>query len=105
MTYLAYDPDHDLYLFTEQNPRDEGFDGSVQAGVTLDSDYPEILRWPQGSPPGHWLGVSDSDDTAYRIFPSREDCLSARYTPLSTHFWSGRSVNEWAESLETTGRR
>jgi hypothetical protein len=95
MAYLIVDPQSETYVFTDRDPRQEGFAGRVREDVSLREEFPEILRWPEGKRPDHWLGVSQQDETDYRIFPSTQDCTSAGFKPLTTRYWAGGSWEEW----------
>ena len=83
MSFLVVDRPTNTYIFTAHDPRQQGFSGSVKGDVSLVHEFPEILDWPHGERPEHWLGVSERDDSQFRVFPSPQDCQSAGYRPLS----------------------
>ena len=93
--YLTFDPASLTYVFTTNDPRTEGFSGTVQDNVSLDDDFPEILR---NVPIEYCLGRSHEHESEYRVFPSEEDCLSAGFEPLGNQYWTGTSWTEWQEA-------
>jgi hypothetical protein len=85
MYYLIQDPETSCYVFTEEDPRQDGFTGPVQEGVEL-----EFTREDPGAAgvtaPAPCLGVSQTDGRRYRVFPYRSDCRRAGYNALSERY-------------------
>ena len=101
MSYLIVDQPRGTYVFTNEDPRREGFPGPVEEDVSLVEEFPEILHWPEGRRPEQWLGVSQKDHGEYRVFPSPQDCTSAGFRPLTTRYWTGNSWQEWLAAGRT----
>jgi hypothetical protein len=97
MSFLVVDRPKNTYVFTDDDPREEGYSGQIEEDVSLVEEFPEILEWPGGRPPDRCLGVSHRDETDYRVFPSPIDCRSAGYEPLAARYWTGHSWHEWLE--------
>lgn len=96
--YVVKDSKTHWYVFTETDPRGDGFAGEVKDDVSLVDDFPEILDWPGGERPSQWLGVASQDEKDFRVFPAPIDCRSAGYIPLTTKYWVGESWREWSKT-------
>jgi hypothetical protein len=90
--YLAIDSPSGIFVFADNDPREEGFGGPVTEKVSLVEEFPELLR---NKPPSHWLGVSEQSASESRVFPSPENCRSAGFRVLGTDFWTGKSWRDW----------
>ena len=97
MSFLIVDRPTRTYVFTEHDPREEGYSGDVKDDVSLVEEFPEILDWPDGVPPDRCLGVSHEDEADYRVFPSPIDCRSAGFEPLAARYWTGESWHDWLQ--------
>ena len=85
----------DNYVFTNQDPRSEGFQGDVVEGVALDYDMNDIHLWPQGQPrPNPQLGRDPKKPKHYQVFKFPDDLQAAGFelvhfnTPFFAYSWS-----------------
>ena len=82
-------PGGDLFVFTWEDPRTEGYTGSVEAGVALESDQPngETNTWNDGEEaPDASLGRSPNDPKHYKVFKYERDLRAAGYQPMPGTF-------------------
>jgi hypothetical protein len=83
MYYLVQDPEASCFVFTVEDPRQDGFRGPVREGVTLVIP-PDLHTIPPGvTAPHPCVAVSEQDATQYRVFKYRNECRAAGYRPLS----------------------
>ncbi len=69
----------DNYVFTQTDPRTEGFKGEVAEGVTLDFDMNAIHYWPNGQRrPNPQLGRDPKDPKHYQVFKFPEELQRCR---------------------------
>lgn len=85
----------DNYVFTETDPRTEGYKGDVIEGVTLDYDMNSIFRWPHGQrSPNPQLGRDPKNPKQYKEFKFPEELHAAGFefvhdgTPFLEYSWS-----------------
>lgn len=83
------------YVFTQSDPRAEGYAGDVIDGVALEYDMNAIHLWPDGQPrPNPQLGHDPKHPERYQVFKSPEDLHAAGFvldtpnTPFVTYSWS-----------------
>jgi len=87
--------DAETYVFTNRDPREDGFDGKVQEGVTI-----EILRdlhqWPEGAAgPEPCLGASGLNESCYKVFKYPQECQKAGFRSLG--FNIPQVYERWSE--------
>jgi|GEM_PF-6417490 len=91
----------ELLLFLESDPRQDGFDGEVKEGVTLEdrlsNDFPD-----GGTMPTHYLGISRDNNNEYRVFGSVNDCYGAGFRHIPSNFTS--HFASYAEFLSRAGQ-
>ncbi|MEX0711697.1 MAG: hypothetical protein WD278_05070 [Pirellulales bacterium] len=93
--YLLFDPETSLPVFTEGDPRDDGFEGPIKPNVTLDrpqDDQPQ-LGHPAVADDQRCLGVSNQDESRYRVFDSLDECENADFRFVSA--WQGHVYESW----------
>jgi hypothetical protein len=85
----------DNYVFTQMDPRTEGYKGDVIEGVTLDYDMNAIHRWPHGqSRPDPQLGRDPNNPAHYKVFKFPDELHAAGFefvhfnTPFLAYSWS-----------------
>jgi hypothetical protein len=76
----------DNYVFTQTDPRTEGYKSDVIEGVTLDYDMNAIHLWPDRQPrPNPQLGRDPKNPKHYKVFKFREELDDAESSsPTST---------------------
>ena len=114
----------DNYVFTQMDPRTEGYKGDVSEGVALDYDMNAIHRWPDGEPrPDPQLGLDPKNPTHYKVFKYRDELYAAgfkmvhsgtpfivyswsdyrkRYYPIPEEYAKTMTQDEWFDFLEDT---
>jgi hypothetical protein len=71
-------------VFTWEDPRRTGYQGSVVEGVTLDYDIVAVLSWPYGHPmPEACIGRDPHDPKHYKVFQYSSQLQSSGYEPVS----------------------
>lgn len=93
--FLSVDPVTRFHVFTEQDPRQDGFDGDVEQGVRLDEiqtlDNP-ALDATLGDP---CLGRSPTDDKHFRVFLSVKDCRAEGFQYIAQIYGKYESWREF----------
>ena len=84
----------DYYVFTQLDPRTDGYRGDVTEDVNLEFDMNAIHRWPDGEPrPSPRLGRDPSNPRHYRVFKFPHELEAARFefvdynTPIIAYSW------------------
>ena len=84
----------DYYVFTQLDPRTEGYRGVVSENVSLDYDMNAIHQWPHGEArPAPRLGRDPKSPLHYRVFKFPHELEEAGYefidynTPLVAYSW------------------
>jgi len=95
--YLVVEPLTQIYVFTEQDPRDDGYVGRVELDVTLsesgtlnDSDCGATTAVP-------CLGRSPKDLSHYAVFLSNKECRQAGFEPVATLYAKCKSWGEFEQ--------
>jgi hypothetical protein len=85
----------DNYVFTQTDPRPEGYKGDVIEAVTLDYDMNAIYHWSDGQPsPNPQLGLDPKNLKHYKVFKLPEELQAARFervhfnAPFVAYSWS-----------------
>lgn len=74
-------------IYSENDPRESGFDGDVMDGVQLEYDELAIHEWLTGAKcPEPCVGVDKNDESHHCIFRIKADCLAAGYRFLTANF-------------------
>lgn len=72
------------WVFTEIDPREDGFEGTPVEGVTLEQDLLENQNWPDGAEaPTPSLGRDPKNPKHYKEFKYPRELQAAGFTPLS----------------------
>lgn len=111
----------DYYVFTQLDPRTDGYRGAVTEDVSLEFDMNAIHRWPDGEPrPSPRLGRDPSNPRHYRVFKFPHELEAARFEfvdynpPIVAYSWLdfrqrfptfaeatlGMSSDEWLDELD-----
>ena len=84
----------DNYVFTQTDPRTEGYEGDVIDGVSLDYDMNAIHHWPDGQPhPNPQLGRDPKNPKHYVVFKCPDELRAAGFkfvhfnTPFVAYSW------------------
>ena len=90
----------DNYVFTQTDPRAEGYKGEVIEGVTLEYDMNDIHSWPDGQPsPKPQLGRDPKNAKRYKVFKFPDQLKDAGFeyihfnTPFFAYSWSDYRKN------------
>ncbi len=96
--FLVSDPEREVLVFTNKDPRVDGFEGDVKENVRL--EYPEdVNRWADGSEcTEQCLGFSESDPLQYRVFRTPQGCRATEFIPTYIPF---ELFSTWTEYLES----
>lgn len=85
----------DNYVFTQTDPRTDGYKGEVIEGVTLDYDMNAIHHWPDGERrPDPQLGRDPKNPAHYKVFKFENELRAAGFrlihssTPFLAYSWS-----------------
>jgi len=114
----------DNYVFTQMDPRTEGYKGDVTESVTLDYDMNTIHEWPDGQHrPNPQLCRDPQNPKHYKVFKFPAELRAAGYefvhvnTPFLAYSWSDyrtryypvpeeyaktMTQDEWFDFLEET---
>ena len=95
--YLVVEPLSNIYVFTEEDPRNDGYDGPLEADVTLeeaDDDDDDSVNSTTAVP---CIGQSKSDSKHYRVFPSKKDCRKAGFESVATVYCKYQSWGEFED--------
>lgn len=74
-------------MYSENDPRENGFDGEVVEGIQLEYDELTIHEWQSGTKcPEPCVGIDKNDDSRHCVFRFKADCLAAGYRFLTASF-------------------
>jgi len=104
--FLVRDAKYWLFFWTD--PKDEGYQGTVDEGVFLHYDQDFVHTWPyDGTPrPSACIGRDPTNPKSYRVFRSEDEMKVAGYqfedwnTPFIYQSWSA-----YEEDAAKTRRR
>jgi hypothetical protein len=83
--FLVHIADRNLFVFTFDDPRGDGYDGPLTEDVSLEmpADVENLLDlydWPDGSEsPRPFVARHPGSATRYKIFRNRRECQSEGY--------------------------
>lgn len=114
----------DNYVFTQTDPRAEGYRGDVVENVALEYDMNDIHSWSDGETrPEPCLGRDPTDENRYKVFKFPADLQAAgfelvhssppfvtfswpdyrtRYYPVPERYATSMTQEEWFDFLEET---
>jgi len=95
--YLVIDPTTRFYIFTDQDPRNDGYDGSVRQDVRLDESDTLNALSNDSTAAVPCLGCSPSDEKHFRVFESFKQCRLSGFEPCGNVYAKYQS---WIEFLE-----
>ena len=85
----------DQYIFTQTDPRSDGYQGELVEEVTLEYDMNAIHIWPAGQPrPEPQLGRNPKNPKQYKVFKFPGELRAAEFvlehanTPFVAYSWS-----------------
>ncbi|MBX9679007.1 MAG: hypothetical protein K2X38_09610 [Gemmataceae bacterium] len=112
----------DHFIFTQMDPREDGYRGDVIENVSLDYDMNAVHRWPEGlGRPDPQLGRSPGDPSHYKVFKSHNELSESgfkyvhfntpfvayswedyrkRYYPIPEEFAKRMTEEEWFDFLD-----
>lgn len=112
----------DKYVFTQMDPRAEGYKGDVIEGVALKYDIEAIHNWPDGeNRPNPQLGRDPNNTKLYKVFKFPEELQAAgfefvysnrpffayswsdyrkQYYPIPAEYAETMTQDEWFDFLE-----
>jgi hypothetical protein len=71
-------------VFTGEDPRQAGYEGVVDVGVTLDYDMEAVHRWPDGeAAPEACVGRDPTNPTHYKVFKFSRDRQAEGFQPVA----------------------
>ena len=85
-------------VFTWEDPRNDGYKGSVIEDVDLDYNMDAVHRWPDGQPrPEAAVGRAPGDPKHYKVFPYGSQVRAEGYQPIP-----GKAVvfGSWSDYLQ-----
>jgi hypothetical protein len=95
--YLVVDPLTQFYIFTEIDPREDGYEGPVETDVRLDG----IGTWEEATGTATTavpcLGHSPDNAKHFRVFYSMRECRQAGFVPTSSVYGKYRTWHEFHE--------
>lgn len=105
--YLAHIPFLNYHIFTVDDPRIDGYEGPILAGVTFDlpdgvKTLDELYRWPKGADaPDTCLGRDPAASSRFKVFRGSAACRRDGFIPLGPNFSLCASWSEVAEVART----
>lgn len=85
----------DQFVFTNIDPREEGYKGDVLENVSLNYNMDAVHAWSSGLPrPNPRLGRDPNNSSHYKVFKSPEELEESGFqlvhmnTPIVAHSWS-----------------
>jgi hypothetical protein len=110
------------FVFLHDDPKNDGFEGEVEIGVSLKYDWEEIHKWPHGTfRPDPKLGRDPANPKIYQVFKNPDDLAHAgfefvhvntpivagswkdyrtQYYPVPAEFAEKMSQEEWFQFLD-----
>ena len=93
--YLVVEPLTQIYVFTEKDPRNDGYDGPVEEDIQLnekatfgDANSDSTMAVP-------CVGRSPDDPKVYTVFSSNKECRHAGFEPVATVYARYESWGEF----------
>ncbi len=84
--YLVIDSATRCYVFLESDPRDDGYEGDVIEGVTLDTQVSEESGEVDATAQVPCLGRDKTKPNAFKVFSCTKDCRQAGFEPAGGVF-------------------
>ncbi len=96
--YLVVDPMTRFFVFTEADPRTDGFAGPVEPDVQLDELETLTDRGEHATAAVPCLGRSIENQKHYKVFESTKDCRKSGFDPVGSIYgkfqcWSEYQTN------------
>lgn len=82
--YLVVEPITNVYVFTEEDPRSDGYDGPVESNVKLEESDTISDDSVNSTTAVPCVGQSPTDTKLFRVFPSKKDCRHAGFKAVAT---------------------
>lgn len=95
--FLVVEPLSNIYVFTEEDPRNDGYDGPLESDVKLDelaTINDESVNSTTAVP---CVGQSPSDPKHFRVFKSLKDCRQAGFQSVATIYCRHQSWGEFED--------
>ena len=97
--FLVVDPITRFHIFTDKDPRDDGFQGAVVADVRLDDKETLLARSQDATTAVPCLGRSAEDEKHYRVFTCMKDCRSVGFDPIATVYATYETWSEYQQEV------
>lgn len=93
--YLVVEPLTQIYIFTEEDPREDGYDGPLEQDVRLDEARTLGDSASDSTVAVPCVGRSPDDPKQFAVFQSNKDCRQSGFRPVATIYAKYRSWREF----------
>ena len=93
--FLVIDPTTQFYVFTEKDPREDGFEGLVQSDICLDESGTLSGRSLDSTTAVPCLGRSSTNAKHYSVFQCMKDCRAAGFEAVALVYGKYESWREF----------
>ncbi len=95
--FLVVDPTTQFYVFTDKDPRDDGFHGDVREDVRLDEIGTVADMSLDATVADPCVGRSPSDPNHFKVFLSAKDCRAEGFECVAQVYGHYESWREFQE--------
>lgn len=92
--YLVVEPLTQIYIFTEEDPRQDGYDGPLEQDVRLDETRTVGDATSDSTVAVPCVGRSPHDPKQYAVFQCNKDCRHSGFEPVATVY---AKYQHWGE--------
>lgn len=95
--YLVVEPLTQIFVFTEDDPRNDGYEGPLEPDVTLNESKTLQDGDCNATTADPCVGRSLDDLTHYAVFPSNKECRHSGFEPVASLYAKYKSWSEFAQ--------
>lgn len=93
--FLVIEPMTHFYVFTDEDPRNDGYDGPVEQDVRLDESGTIGGRSANATAAVPCLGQDPSDPRHFKVFECTKDCRRDGFSPVASVYGKYQSWREF----------
>jgi len=94
--FLVIDNTTRCHVFLENDPRDDGYEGDLQEGVTLETGAATTADEVDSTAQVPCLGRAKQDPSKFQVFSCTKDCRQAGYEPTGGVYGVFENWEEYA---------
>lgn len=95
--YLVVEPLSNIYIFTEEDPRNDGYHGPLESNVKLEDVGTLDDESVNSTTAVPCVGQSPQNPKHFRVFQSKKDCRLAGFESVATVYCKYQSWGEFED--------